>query len=264
MTGEPPSNGAAAVPVTLTVVGSGDAFGTGGRHNACFMVDTGGYRFLMDCGASSIAGLKQLGVSPASISAILCTHFHGDHIGGVPFVLRDPLSAAREQELVLAGPPGMESRVMMLTEALFPGSTAAPGRGISFPMRYVELGPGVPGAGAPVTVGPLDVEAIPVRHSEATRPHAIRVGVAGRIVAYTGDTEWTDDLYRLAEGADLLIADGSALTPTKGHLDVQTLSERRSGLDCGRILLTHPGEEVLAVIDELDFEYAFDGMVLEV
>src|SRR5690606_23167206 len=162
------------------------------------------------------------------------------------------------------GPPGMESRIALLTEVLFPGSTAAAGGGLPFPVRFVELGPEASGAGAPVEIGPVEVEAIPVRHSEATRPHALRVRVAGRLLAYTGDTEWTDDLYRVAEGADLLIADGSALTPTRGHLDIRTLSERRSGLACGRILLTHPGEEVLAVIDELDLEYAFDGMVLEV
>ncbi len=46
----------------LTFLGSGDAFGSGGRFNTCFYVEADGTNFLVDCGASSLIAMKQCGV----------------------------------------------------------------------------------------------------------------------------------------------------------------------------------------------------------
>ena len=53
----------------LTVIGSGDAFGSGGRFNTCFRIETSGRDLLLDCGASSLPALKAQGVDPNTISA---------------------------------------------------------------------------------------------------------------------------------------------------------------------------------------------------
>ena len=70
-------------------VGCGDAFGSGGRFNTCFHVETPGGNFLIDCGASSLIGMKKLGIDRNAIDLILLTHFHPDHFGGVPFFILD-------------------------------------------------------------------------------------------------------------------------------------------------------------------------------
>ena len=71
----------------LQFLGSGDAFGSGGRFNMCILVESEATRFLVDCGASSLIAMKRLGVSPNSIDTILITHLHADHFGGLPFFI---------------------------------------------------------------------------------------------------------------------------------------------------------------------------------
>ena len=73
----------------LTIIGSGDAFGSGGRFNTCFLLETAKGTLLVDCGASSLVALKARGVDPNAIDGILLSHLHGDHFGALPFLLLD-------------------------------------------------------------------------------------------------------------------------------------------------------------------------------
>lgn len=65
-------------------LGCGDAFGTGGRFNTCFLVTTSARQFLIDCGASSMVAMRKFGVDPNSIDMVFLTHLHDDHFGGLP------------------------------------------------------------------------------------------------------------------------------------------------------------------------------------
>jgi ribonuclease BN (tRNA processing enzyme) len=96
----------------LTIVGSGDAFGSGGRFNTCFMLEAQGRVVLMDFGASSLVALRAQGHDPNRIDAIVLSHLHGDHFGGVPFLLLDAqFLSRRTHPLVIAGPPGTRERI---------------------------------------------------------------------------------------------------------------------------------------------------------
>jgi ribonuclease BN (tRNA processing enzyme) len=109
--------------ISVTFLGSGDAFGSGGRDQTCIYAEAGTVRFLLDCGASSLSAMKRWGIDPASIDVILITHLHGDHFGGLPFVLLEAqLVSKRTRPLLLAGPPGLETRVRAAMEVFFPGS----------------------------------------------------------------------------------------------------------------------------------------------
>lgn len=66
----------------LHVVGGGDAFGSGGRFNTCFVIDDSIGRFAVDFGATSMVALQAQTIEPASIDLIILTHLHGDHFGG--------------------------------------------------------------------------------------------------------------------------------------------------------------------------------------
>jgi len=108
----------------LTIVGSGDAFGSGGRFNTCFLLETAKGTLLVDCGASSLVALKARGVDPNAIDGILLSHLHGDHFGALSFLLLDAqFLTRREQPLLIAGPPGTRARLDQSLKLLFPRST---------------------------------------------------------------------------------------------------------------------------------------------
>src|SRR5262245_8420955 len=113
----------------LTVVGCGDAFGAGGRLQTCFLVDAGGRRFLIDCGATALIGLNRLKGDPNTVETILVSHLHGDHFSGlVWWMIHGQHISRRTAPLTVVGPPSIEARFRTTAEALFPGSTQIPPR----------------------------------------------------------------------------------------------------------------------------------------
>lgn len=243
--------------VTVRFVGSGDSFGSGGRFQTCIVVDGSATRFAVDFGASSLIALAQQGVHPNSLDAILLTHLHGDHCGGVPFLLIDAmLGARRERPLVVAGPPGTRAHLETLREALFPGSAIMIPK---FPLEYREMT-----VGEPNRIRDLVVTPRPARHTAQTNPTALRVEVDGRSVAYTGDTEWTDEVARVAKDADLLIAECYFYAkPIKWHLTYPAIAEHVRGAGARRVVLTHMSQEMLAHRSDVPEECASDGLVIE-
>ncbi len=244
--------------VSVTFVGTGDAFGSGGRNSTCFLVDAPGIRFTIDFGTNSVNALKALGIDHNSIDLILLTHFHGDHAGGVPTLLIDAmLGARRTRPLTVAGPPGTPAQLRRLAEALFPGSG---GMVPKFPFEIAE----VPPLG-PRSVSGVDVVTYPAAHTPESMPTSVRTRVADKVIAYTGDSAWTEHMPALAEGSDLLIAECYAHTkPVPFHLNYPAIREHRAELRTKRLILTHMGPEMLARADQVPEECARDGMVVRV
>ena len=242
--------------VTVRFVGSGDSFGSGGRFQTCILVDGPVSRVAIDFGASSLIALAQQGIAHNSIDAILLTHLHGDHCGGVPFLLIDAMLAAKRQRpLTIAGPRDLRRRMAEVREALFPGShVMIPG----FPVEWIELEPG-----RPHRILDLTVTAEPARHTRETNPTSLRVEIGGKTVAYTGDTEWTDGVATVARDADLLIAECYFYAkPIKWHLTYPAIAAHRGELGARRVILTHMSREMLDHAAEVPEECASDGLVV--
>lgn len=238
-------------------VGSGDAFGSGGRLQTCIHVRDDHFGFLLDCGTSSLIGMRRLRVDPNAIGAILLTHLHGDHFGGIPFFLLDAqLISRRERPLLIAGPRGLEQRIRDAQEVLFPGSSQVE---LPFDVRFIELR-----EGEPTAVGPVQVAAFPVVHFSGGPSLAVRTTYGGKTIAYSGDTEWTATLVDAAKGADLFICESYFYEKKiRFHLDYATLRARVSDLGCERIMLAHMSGDMLVHADDVELEAACDGMTLE-
>jgi len=239
-------------------LGSGDAFGSNGRLHTCFLVDGGETPFLIDCGASAMISMRRFGVDPSSIPLIVLSHLHGDHFGGIPFVVLDgQLVSKRTEPLTIAGPPGCEARIHALMEAMFPGSAGASRR---FELSIVELAIGERNELPGVTVTPREVI-----HPSGSPSTALRCEYADRVISYSGDTEWTDALLPVAADADLFIAEGYFRDKkVPFHLDVDSLRENAARLGARRTVLTHMSPDVLDHPDEVEYEMADDGVVLDV
>ncbi|MDA3904344.1 MAG: MBL fold metallo-hydrolase [Desulfuromusa sp.] len=243
----------ASTSVSLCCVGTGDAFGSGGRLNSCFHLHSTAGQMLIDCGCSSLIGMQRCGVIPAEIDTVVISHLHGDHFGGIPYLLLEGKYASqRTRPLTLIGPPGLQQRVEAAADALYPGMVD---KKFNFPIKYLALDPK-----QPLQINSLQVECFRVKHGSSKHAYGLRVGVAGKIIGYTGDTEWTDNLIPLAQGSDLLIAECFAYDdPVPSHLDYRTLLKQRSRLGCRKLVLTHMGPEMLARLDQLELDTVTDG-----
>ncbi len=245
--------------VKLQFVGSGDAFGSGGRFNTCFMVDGGGTRFLIDCGATSLVAFSQFKVDPNSIDLIVLTHLHGDHFGGVPFFLVQAHSSVnRQRPLTIAGPRTTEQRVMETLENLYPGAST---RNWRFDLKFEEYD-----VEQDWTFGPVSLTPYQAAHSAGEGPAlALRITVDGKILTYSGDGGWSEGLAKAAMGADLFIAECFFYDKNVDyHMSLETLRGHLEEIKPKRLILTHMDDDMLGRVDALDYETAHDGKIVEI
>lgn len=245
----------------LTIVGSGDAFGSGGRLQTCYHVGIPGAEFVIDCGATSLIGLQRVGLDPDRISTIYISHLHGDHFAGlVWWLLHAHYVTKRRAPLTIVGPADIARRFGAAAEVLFPGSMAIQRR---FEMRFVEFQPRVP-----VDIGPVRVTPFLVRHPSGAPPYALRFEHGGKILSFSGDTEWVESLTEAAAGADLYISECFGFEVQGGyHMTWREIESNLDRLAAKRVLLTHMGSEMLAHRGEVRdprVMLAEDGMTIDV
>ncbi|HLK25149.1 MAG TPA: MBL fold metallo-hydrolase [Caulobacteraceae bacterium] len=243
----------------LQFIGCGDAFGSGGRFNTCFRLEReSGGDILIDCGASSLIAMRQLGVDPNGVETIVVSHLHGDHFGGLPFFILDgQFYSRRTAPLMIVGPPGLDERLTQAMEVFFPGSSTARRR---FETEVREVAPG-----GSIDVGDVRIEAIEVKHACGAPPLGLRLTLEGKTIAYSGDSEWTDALVDVGRGADLFVVE--ALSYDKAvpqHLDYAAFRANATRIGAKRVVLTHMGPDMLARLADAEHEAAADGKIIAV
>jgi ribonuclease BN (tRNA processing enzyme) len=241
----------------VVIVGSGDAFGSGGRFQTCIaLADRPGAppATLIDCGATSLTALRRRQIDPGAITTVVVTHLHGDHFAGLPFLILDGQFRRRANDLTVVGPPGTAERLSRTMDALFPGSASARRRFAVHVIEHAE--------GHPTRLGNLAVTAYEVRHASGAPAYAVRVDGPEGSLAYSGDTEWTDALIDAANHVDLFVCEGYSPQPVKWHLDLDSLARHRSQLTCKQLLLTHLSPTALAA-DLTGWQVAHDGLHLD-
>ncbi len=244
--------------VKVKFLGSGDAFGSGGRLQSCIIVKARECQFLMDCGASSMIALRRHDIDPNDIELILVTNLHGDHFGGIPYFIVDAqINRKRTAPLTIAGPPGIADKFKNVIEATFPGTAEMK---MKFQLEIAELPEGTPWHYENLIVTPF-----PVVHAEGDPHQALKIVCDDKVIAYSGDTEWTDCLIPLADVSDLLIIEAYFFDKkVKYHLDYQTLLSKSGMLHSKKIVVTHMTEDMLARVDDIEFSYAEDGKTFEI
>lgn len=245
----------------LTIIGCGDAFGSGGRLQTAYHVRSGDTQFLIDCGATVLIGLERVGIDPNQIPAIFLTHLHGDHFAGlVWWMLHAQHVAKRTAPLTITGPVGTAKRVAAASEALFAGSSTM---SLRFPVTYIEYA-----ERQPLDVGPVRVTPFEVSHPSGAPPYALRLETAGKVIAFSGDTEWTESLVPASAGADLYIAECYAWDgPIRYHTSWEVLSANLPRITARRVMLTHMSRAMLEraeAITDPRVLLAKDGMTVEV
>jgi ribonuclease BN (tRNA processing enzyme) len=243
--------------VSVTVLGSGDAFASGGRAHSAYLVEAPGTTFLLDCGPTVLQSLKRARADSNRVDFVLLSHLHGDHFGGLPFLfLEYRYENPRRRPLTVYGPKGTARRVPALYRALYEQVAQKPP---PFPVVYEEVR-----AGRPFTAGVVRITPLVVPHSPELVCHAYRIETGEKTIFYSGDTSWTDELLVHARGADLFLCECSTYeTRLDIHLSYPEIAARAQDFGCKRLVLTHLGREPLAHLPDLSLECAEDGMRID-
>jgi ribonuclease BN (tRNA processing enzyme) len=212
---------------------------------------------LLDCGATALVAMRRLAVDPASIDAIFLSHLHGDHFAGLPFLLLEQHFVGRRgKPLLIAGPAGTEQRLMTALDVFFPGSARLEWR---FRLTFAELTPQ-----RTARFGAFAITPHLVTHPSGSASFAFRLRAGGRVIGYSGDTEWTDALLKVARDADLFITECYAFNSSPPHhIDYIALRQHLHELHAKRLLLTHLSQEMLNRLPEVSLEIAEDGQLIE-
>ena len=199
----------------LAFLGSGAAFSTE-RYNGAVVVDG---RILLDGGAPLLPHMARLGIDPGAIETAFITHFHGDHLLGLPpFILHRAFIS--ESPLTIVGPEGVEATLETLFRLCWGDHWSS---GPNFRQQsghiYVE-------AAAKGEVHGLGYETVRLDHGGALAIGYRLTLPDGRVLAYTGDSEMTAPLERLVDGADFAITEATS----PGHPVSHTGWEEASAL----------------------------------
>ena len=214
----------------------------------------------MEAGPTTLCAMKRLGVAPADLDLVLISHLHGDHFGGLPFLILEYLwESPRRKPLKIAGPPRLEERAWRLFTTMFPFSTGDIER-VRRNLEFVELAPS-----QKVRFGRVEVETLRVPHMKRDLCLALKVTVDSKTIAFSGDTGWIEELVSFAAGADLFLCECTYFeNPLGVHLSYPLLQSKRPHFNVKRMMLTHLGREVLERSSQIDIELAADGMKVEV
>lgn len=239
----------------FTVLGCGDAFGSKGRYNTSFLLGSENEKVLVDCGATTLVRLKQLKIEIDQINTIIITHFHGDHYGGIPFLILSRYFEYEHRPLTIIGPKGLEEKVHTLQEVLYPGTT---NHFDSLDVTFIEYT-----AKETLQQGDITIHAREVTHSPPSNPHGVKLHWKGKTFAFSGDTSWNDSLIDLADGADLFVIECNNFeNQTSGHLSYKEILEKKKQFNTKRLYLTHMGSEVINQ-RELEIDRLSDGKEID-
>jgi ribonuclease BN (tRNA processing enzyme) len=234
-------------------LGTGTPLGLEGLHQACILIENGHQKLLVDCGMTALASLGRAHVDLRDIDAVLISHLHGDHFGGLAPLLLDASMRPRQKPLTIAGPAQTRERAAECLK-LFGWTSASVDVA-----EFVVLEPG-----QTTTIGGCAVTAHQVPHNPATAPTGLRITLQGRTIGYSGDAGWSEALVEIARGVDLFICGVWWLNVRDpSFVDLATVVAQRDQLQCRRMLLTHLGPEVLERRAEVPFEVATDGLVIQ-
>lgn len=208
----------------MTLLGTGVGIPHSGRAQAGLVI-RGEKPLLFDCGAGALLRLAEAGFLPIEIDVALLTHLHLDHVSDL-LALAKARWLMGERSMKVFGPEGTQEWFETV-------------RGLYPYLVDLDVSISVVDPGDEFTLKGLKIRAGEAVHSLPALGYRIESG--NKAIVYSGDTEPTESVRDLAEGADLLIHECSFPEPfvVTNHSTPRRLGENFRGAGIKRIVLTH-------------------------
>lgn len=221
--------------VDLCLLGCGGMMPLPNRWLSSLLYRFNGRMILVDCGEGTQIPLKEAGWGFKAIDAVLFTHYHADHIAGLPGLLLTIGNSGRTEPLSLFGPPGLE-RVVASLGVIFPQ--------LPFALSINEL---PDDRKADFCVGGVKCASLPVDHSMPCLAYNLRIDRAGRF-----DKDKAAGLsipvafWKRLQNGETVTADGKVFTPE------MVLGNPRRGIKVGYCTDTRPVEALYEFMSDCD------------
>jgi ribonuclease Z len=213
--------------IDVCLLGCGGMMPLPERKLTSLLLRCGGRMILIDCGEGTQVPIRMSGWGFVSVDAILFTHYHADHIAGLPGLLLVMGNSGRTEPVKLFGPPGLENTVKGLT-------VIAPV--LPYDIMIFELA-GKPGPFA--KIGELIFESLPAEHTVPCLAYSARLDRAGKFDTKKAERNGVPRVLwnRLQKGETILF-EGAR------HKPEMVLGEQRKGLKVTYCTDTRPSEDL--------------------
>lgn len=226
----------------LTLLGTGTCNIDVNHHESGYLLEVAGKKILLDSGSGTVYRILEAGSRLGDIECIMYTHHHPDHISDLPAILQSSVwGEHRLRTLCVYGPEGTCEYVDRVSRDV--GE-------LSFPVCVHEIGEGEFG------IGDVRVRSVKLDHSVN---HGYRIEHGGKIISYTGDTNYCDAIFGLIENSDIAIMECGGI---ENHLSPENCGEilKDSGVKIAILVHRYPaldGVDVESIVGRY-----FDGKVV--
>jgi ribonuclease Z len=214
----------------IIILGSGYAVPEEGHDNTHLFIQQGNHGVLVDCASNPTVRLKQAGISFNQITDLILTHFHPDHVSGMPLLLMDLWLLGRRQPLNIYGLPHTIDRAetMMKLYDWKKWPNFFPVMFHRLPEHELSLA-----ISSPI----LKIFSSPVKHLIPTIGLRIEFIPEEKVVAYSCDTEPCPQMVTLAAKADILIHEATGASV--GHSSPAQAAQIARQAEVKELILIH-------------------------
>lgn len=198
------------------------------RGSPSVLIRVGNNNLLFDTGPGSLRKLLEAGFTYKDIDYLLYTHFHLDHIADLgPFIFASKyLLDLREKDLFILGPPGIKEFYNKLTS--FYGKQI---QDLNYELKIKELR-------GNFSTQDWEIHTQSLPHTSESIGYRLK-DKRGKVIVYSGDTEYCESLIKLSKDADLLILECSFSEKVPGHLYPEVIGKVAKEAGAKWLVLTH-------------------------
>ncbi|MGE6630876.1 MBL fold metallo-hydrolase [Bacillus sp. NPDC077027] len=211
--------------MNLTVIGCYGGFPAAGEATSGYLLESGGFRLLIDCGSGVLSKLQQY-IDIEELNAVILSHYHHDHIADI-----GPLQYAKlvgyhlgksSGSLTIYGHAGDQEAFSKLSHDIHTKAEAYD------PSQSIQI-------------GPFHIKFLKTVHSAEC--YAMRITDGKHVIVYTADSSYHEAFIPFAKDADLLIAESNFYAGQDGsgagHMNSTEVATIAREAQVGELIITH-------------------------